>query len=240
MDIPNITLGEMVADDYRTAKIFQKYDIDYSSQGEQILRKTLENKNIHFENFLEEIKKSKSETQLEPNDFNKWSLDVLADYIVNTHHQYSEEQSLKIKADLDELCTNESGSHPELLEIQAIFKTASGEMASHMKKEELILFPFIKRVLKAKESNMKIEAPPSRMENPIDMMIHDHSDQLEGFKKIRALAKNYNPPAEVSTNYVRTFKLLQLLEQDLFKHIHLENNILFPKAVVLGRKWTTG
>lgn len=239
MDQENITIGQIVAQDYRMAKVFQKYSIDYCSQGRKTIKTACHEKNIPQNKLSEEIEEAKAEKQIEPENFNTWDLDALANHIVETHHKFSEKQSLKLKGDLDKLCEEEGKNHPELFEIRDIFKSASGEMASHMKKEEIILFPFIKRVLKAKESNVKIEGPFSRMEDPIDMMIHDHSDQLEGFKRIRALTDNYTPPAEVGDDYIQTYKLLHRLEQDLFKHIHLENNILFPKAVELGRKWTS-
>ncbi|HLS29944.1 MAG TPA: DUF542 domain-containing protein [Flavobacteriaceae bacterium] len=239
MNKGKITIGQVVAEDYRTAKAFQKFDIDFCNEGRKSLKAAADDKNIQLKNLWEEIERSKLATQIRPNDFDTWDLDALADYIVETHHKYSEEQSLKIKHNLEKMIDKEGDPHPELLEIRDIFKTASGDMASHMKKEELILFPFIKRVLKAKENNTKIEAPSSRMENPINMMIHDHNDQMEGFKKIRNLTDNYTPPAGVSDLYNRTFVLLEQLQQDLFKHIHLENNILFPKAIALGRKWTT-
>jgi regulator of cell morphogenesis and NO signaling len=107
-----------------------------------------------------------------------------------------------------------------------------------MKKEELLLFPFIKGMVKAIQNQDTIEqAPFGPIENPIAMMMHEHEAEGERFRKIVLLTNGYNPPAEACNTYKVTFSMLNDFEQDLHKHIHLENNILFPKAMDLERKW---
>jgi regulator of cell morphogenesis and NO signaling len=142
-----------------------------------------------------------------------------------------EEKTPTLLQFLDKLCKVHGNAHPELFEIHDLFKGCAGELAQHMKKEEFILFPFIKRLVKAVANNEAIEMPPfGTVDNPIAMMKHEHDAEGERFRRIVALTDNYTPPADACNTYKVTFAMLQEFEQDLHKHIHLENNILFPKA----------
>lgn len=129
--------------------------------------------------------------------------------------------------------------HPELLLINELFKGCAGELAQHMKKEELILFPFIKKLVHATLSDELIELPHfETIQNPIAMMMHEHDAEGVRFRKIAELSNNYTPPADGCNTYKVTFAMLEEFEQDLHKHIHLENNILFPKAAKLEKDFT--
>ena len=109
-------------------------------------------------------------------------------------------------------------------------------MASHMKKEELILFPFIKRMVRAKAEGIKIESPQfATVENPIALMKHDHEAEGDRFRNIAELTNSYTPPADACNTYKVTFAMLDEFEKDLHLHIHLENNILFPEAIKLEK-----
>ncbi|MNT11953.1 Iron-sulfur cluster repair protein YtfE [compost metagenome] len=130
-------------------------------------------------------------------------------------------------------------SHPELFEINQLFIGCAGELAQHMKKEELILFPFIKKMVKASLTDELIEQPHfGTVENPIAMMMHEHDAEGERFRKIALLTNDYTPPADACNTYRVTFAMLAEFEEDLHKHIHLENNILFPAAAVLEKKFS--
>lgn len=233
----DITIGEIAAEDYRSTKIFNRYGIDFCCRGGKTLREAAEEHQIDSAELIRQIEEILEEKEENQTDFNNWSLDILADYIVKTHHKYTEEQTSVLKPYLQKLIEVHGNEHPELNEINTLFLKVAGEMAAHMKKEEIILFPFIKKVVKAQQSNEKLEASLSRMENPVNMMIHDHSEQGENFKQIRKITKNYTLPADACQTYELTYRLLSELEKDLHKHIHLENNILFPKAVELSKTW---
>ncbi|MFN8237520.1 MAG: hemerythrin domain-containing protein, partial [Chitinophagales bacterium] len=112
----------------------------------------------------------------------------------------------------------------------------AGELTAHMKKEELMLFPFIRKMAKAQTTKEKVSTPMfGTVQNPIAMMHQDHDTEGERFRKIAALTQNYTPPADACNTYRVTFALLKEFEEDLHLHIHLENNILFPKAIELEK-----
>ena len=129
-------------------------------------------------------------------------------------------------------------AHPELFEIKNLFKRTADELTQHMKKEELILFPYIKQMVEAARNKTPLSAPGfGTVANPIAMMMEEHENEGNRFEKIVAISNNYTPPADGCNTYKVTFQMLQEFESDLHTHIHLENNILFPKAIVLQEKF---
>lgn len=123
------------------------------------------------------------------------------------------------------------------LEINKHFNATADELAMHMEKEESIEYPYIREMVKAKQGNSKIDAPDfGTIQNPIQAMMDEHTTQGDRYRKIEELSDNYTPPQDGCSTYKVTFALLQEFEQDLHLHIHLENNILFPKAVELEKK----
>lgn len=233
------TIGEYVAKDFRTAAIFAKYGIDFCCKGNRTIEEACDKKGHDSETILNEINailNTKNDNNI---DFQSWPLDLLADYIEKTHHRYVEEKTQILLPFLDKLCRVHGASHPELFAINELFIGCAGELAQHMKKEELILFPFIKKMVKATLQDELVEQPHfGTVENPIAMMMHEHDAEGERFRKIAGLTNDYNPPADACNTYKVTFAMLQEFEQDLHKHIHLENNILFPKAVELEKKFS--
>ena len=226
------TIGEYVAKDYRTAAVFSKYGIDFCCKGNRTIEEACSKKELDSESIEKEIiqlLETKSEGTI---DFKSWPTDLLIDYIEKTHHRYVEEKSIVLLAFLDKLCKVHGERHPELFSINELFKGSAGELAQHMKKEEFILFPFVKKMESAIRNGGAIEQPPfGTVENPIAMMREEHENEGERFVKIAELSNNYIPPADACNTYKVTFAMLQEFEQDLHKHIHLENNILFPKAI---------
>ncbi len=169
-------------------------------------------------------------------DFKSWPLDLLADYIEKKHHRYVEEKIPVLKPYLEKLCRVHGERHPELFKITEHFNISAGELAAHMKKEEIILFPAIRKMVQAKQTGTKLEKPHfGTVQNPIQMMM-EHETEGERFRIIDELSNNYMPPEDACNTYRVTFALLKEFEEDLHKHIHLENNILFPKAETLEKK----
>jgi regulator of cell morphogenesis and NO signaling len=233
----NQIIGELVAKDYRTASIFKKYGIDFCCQGNRTLSDACEAKKIDKKlvaSDLNDLLQSKSENAT---DYKSWPLDLLADYIEKKHHRYVEEKSLEIKPYLDKICRVHGERHPELLEIKEHFTATAGELAKHMKKEELVLFPYVRKMVKAKQENIQLEESHfGTVQNPIQMMMEEHSTEGERLRKIENLSNNYTPPVDACNTYMVTIALLKEFEQDLHMHIHLENNILFPKAIELEKE----
>ncbi|WP_119789808.1 iron-sulfur cluster repair di-iron protein [Flavobacterium anhuiense] len=235
-NLKNKTIGSFVAEDFRTAAVFSKYRIDFCCKGNRTVAEVCEKQNIDADDLLQNVLQVVQSENSESIDFNSWPLDLLADYIEKTHHRYVEEKMNVLLPFLDKLCKVHGANHPELFKINELFIGCAGELSQHMKKEELILFPFVKRMVKTKESDGVLSQPSfGTVSNPIAMMMHEHDNEGERFREIAELTNNYTPPADACTTYRVTFAMLKEFEADLHKHIHLENNILFPKAVTLEK-----
>ncbi|MBK6544336.1 MAG: iron-sulfur cluster repair di-iron protein [Saprospiraceae bacterium] len=233
----NQIIGELVARDYRTASVFKKYSIDFCCQGNRTIQEACEKKNIDTKKVLEDLVAMMEAKSESTTDYQSWPLDLLADYIEKKHHRYVQEKTLEIQPYLDKICKVHGERHPELLKIKEEFNASACELAAHMKKEELILFPFIRKMTKAKLENTKVDAAHfGTVKNPIQMMMNEHTVEGHRFMKIEELTNNYTPPQDACNTYRVSFALLKEFEQDLHLHIHLENNILFPKAIEIEKE----
>lgn len=229
------TIGEFVAEDFRAAQVFRKYKIDFCCKGDRTVEEACENKKYQAEDIYNELS-NVANLKSGDIDFNSWPLDLLADYVEKTHHRYVEENSTVLIQYLNKLCKVHGDRHPELFEITKLFTESAQELAAHMKKEELILFPFIKRMVKVKQTGELLATPNfGTVESPVAMMKHEHTIEGERFVKIADLTNNYQFPDDACGTYQVTYRMLEDFEKDLHTHIHLENNILFPKAIALEK-----
>ena len=229
-------IGQFVAEDYRTAAVFSKHKIDFCCNGNRTVAEACNKKGIDSNIVLDEINAVINSNSGETIDYKSWPIDLLVDYIEKKHHRYVEEKIPVLRQFLDKLCRVHGERHPELFKINELFTASAGELASHMKKEELILFPFIKKMVKAKLENGAVQSPQfGTVENPITMMMEEHDNEGQRFRDIAELTDNYNPPADACNTYKVTFSMLDEFEKDLHLHIHLENNILFPEAIKLEK-----
>jgi len=240
MDITkNFNIGELVAIDYRTAPIFKKHGIDFCCNGNRSIADACDSKNINSEELIAKLQQAVSQSNNSSIDYQSWPLDLLADYIEKTHHRYVESRVGEITPFLQKVARVHGERHPELYEVEELFAAAAGQLAAHMKKEELMLFPAIRRMVKAQQSGEAYVLPPfGTIQNPIAVMNEEHDTEGERFRKIAELTNNYEPPADGCKTYRVTFELLKEFEEDLHLHIHLENNILFPKSIELEKSLT--
>lgn len=230
-------IGELVAQDYRTASVFKKYGIDFCCQGNRTILDACEKKSVDSKLVLNDLEKATQAQNESLTDYKSWPIDLLADYIEKKHHRYVEEKTLEIKPYLDKICKVHGERHPELLEIQKQFNASAGELAAHMKKEEFILFPFVRKMAKAKHEGLDVDTPHfGTVQNPVQLMMDEHSTEGDRFRIIEELSHNYIAPSDGCSTYRVTYALLKEFEQDLHLHIHLENNILFPKAIELEKE----
>ena len=238
MNIKTDFIGEIVAEDFRTAAIFKKYGIDFCCKGGRTIEEACSPKSLDKDQIYSDIE-NLPKTDGNSIDFNSWPLDLLADYVEKTHHRYVEEKTPVLQQFLDKLCKVHGGAHPELFEIKELFDASAQDLGAHLKKEELMLFPFIKNMVKAKIDGSAIPQPPfGTVENPVNMMKHEHTVEGERLRQIAELTNEYTPPADACNTYKVTFAMLQDFENDLHKHIHLENNILFPKSIELEKEFS--
>ncbi|NKI27050.1 iron-sulfur cluster repair di-iron protein [Arenibacter sp. 6A1] len=229
-------IGEIVAENYRTAQIFKNHKIDFCCKGNRSIQEVAEYNKLDANILLQEIETVSQKSTDDSIDFKEWPLDLLADYIEKKHHRYVAEQIPVLKQYLSKLCRVHGERHPELLEITEHFNKCAGELTMHMKKEELIVFPAISNLLKAKKEGTKLTPDKfGTINTPIQIMMEEHENEGERFRLIDSLSNNYTPPADGCNTYRVAFSLLQEFEEDLHRHIHLENNILFPKALALEK-----
>ncbi|MGB4847415.1 MAG: iron-sulfur cluster repair di-iron protein [Saprospiraceae bacterium] len=232
------TIGSFVANDYRTASVFQKHGIDFCCKGGKSIDEVCVAKKIDPDILLAELADISGQPNSVSIDFRSWPLDLLADYIEKKHHRYIEQTTPAIRQFLDKLCKVHGSHHPELFSITDEFNASAEELAAHMKKEEMILFPFIKKMVAAKINKDTFIKPSfGTVQNPIDMMKHEHDLEGERFRMIAILSDQYNAPADGCTTYRVAFALLKEFEADLHLHIHLENNILFPEAIEMEKEF---
>lgn len=230
-------IGEVVAEDYRAASVFKSYGIDFCCTGNRSIAEACEKKNLNSPAIVERLKLALQQTDGKATDYASWPIDLLADYIEKKHHRYVEAKTQEIKPFLQKVVRVHGGHHPELIEIEQLFLESAGDLAIHMKKEELILFPFIRKMMQSVHQSQPVSTPHfGTIENPISMMKQDHTEEGERFRKIAALANNYQPPQDACNTFKVTYALLKEFEEDLHLHIHLENNILFPKAIDLEKE----
>ncbi|HEU5292109.1 MAG TPA: iron-sulfur cluster repair di-iron protein [Cyclobacteriaceae bacterium] len=228
------SIGELVSQDWRKAEVFKKYGIDFCCGGKRTVAEACGKKGIDPALVEAELQQVEKRISGHPNNFNQWELDFLVDYIVNNHHKYVSEAV----PFLDELSAKVSrvhgDRHPELIEIEQLTQDVIQELTMHMPKEEMILFPYVKQLVHAKRNSTSIVPPPfGTIANPINMMEAEHTSAGGAMEAIEELSNRFTPPADACMSYQVLFAKLKEFQQDLHQHIHLENNILFPKALKL-------
>ena len=163
-------------------------------------------------------------------------LGFLIDHIVNVHHTYVSESIPLISQYANKVAKVHGHHYTDLHEINKLFHEVAEELLTHMQKEERILFPFIKQLVKAKKEGIIPVPPPfGTVSNPIQMMEHEHDNAGDVFKTIAILTNDFTPPEGACNTFRALYSKLEEFEQDLHQHIHLENNILHPKAIALEK-----
>jgi len=224
----SITIGEIVANDFRAASIFKSNQIDFCCGGKKSLEEACCEKGVDPEKVGAELNELLAVPANSGQDFKTWETDFLCDYIVNTHHQYV----LKTLPDLlfytHKIASVHGDHHPELIEVAALFVKINDELLQHLKKEEEVLFPSIKCVLANNDQESK-----DTIVTEIARMAGEHEFAGGAMDTINTLTHHYSLPQNSCATYQVTFKLLEQFEDDLHIHVHLENNILYPNAIKL-------
>jgi regulator of cell morphogenesis and NO signaling len=230
--LENKTVADTVAQNIKTAHVFKKHGIDFCCGGGISIKKACEKHNVNYSTLEQEL--LATEKASKTYDYNSWELEFLINHIVHIHHAYVEE-SIPLLLQYAERVAKVHGHHyKEVIEIKDLFVEAAQELTTHMKKEEIILFPYIKKLKALQKAEQKPDTPPFKtINNPIQMMEEEHEHAGDIFKKINALSNNYTPPEEACNTFKALYAKLQEFEEDLHLHIHLENNILHPKAIIL-------
>ncbi|WP_075350966.1 iron-sulfur cluster repair di-iron protein [Algoriphagus marinus] len=225
-------VGQVVAENFQTAAVFSKYGIDFCCGGGLTIEKACENKEIDSKKLLEELLEANQHQ--DPLIEQHLSLTQIIDHIVSTHHSYVDRTLGPLKAYLQKIESVHGDRHPELHQVKQMFFEASDALTSHMKKEEFILFPYVKAMEMAKQKHFPLSAPHfGDIENPIHMMEEEHEKEGDRFNELAKITNNYTPPEDGCQTYQVAYAMLREFVEDLHTHIHLENNVLFPRATTL-------
>jgi regulator of cell morphogenesis and NO signaling len=228
------TIGEIVASDYRTAKVFETHGIDFCCGGKIALSTICQEKCINPDTLLQEIETIKSEQIDRSQNYTSWELPFLADYIVNTHHVYLKENDEQIASYARKIAGVHGAHHPEVIEISAIFNKIATDMEAHLREEEEVFFPAIKRPdTETKNGNAPAKEDLDVIKKTLAKLGREHEEIGDAIHAIRHLSNEYAIPGDVCNTFLITYQKLKEFEDDLHKHVHLENNILFPKAAQL-------
>jgi len=234
---------EIVLEEPASAKVFEQIGIDYCCGGNRPLADACRTAGVDVEDIAQllEAEKSSAVTEDEFVDWNKRSLTELMNHIVQKHHTFCRAEIARIKALLDKVTQVHGSLHSELRRIQALFTELSGELLVHLLKEEQILFPQIVSIEGAAAHRMlspQAVLPP--VQSPIQMLVLDHDSAGAALHEIRRLSDNYQVPADACGSYRALYGALQSFEAGLHQHVHLENNILFPRAVTMEQAVVSG
>lgn len=235
---PNDLVRDFAVRKPSSIRVFESFGIDYCCGGEKTLDQACRDAGASIGQVLAALNDGASAPK--SNDSNTWSAAPLTDltaHIAEKHHGYVKSEAPRLQALLEKVALKHGASHPELFEIRELFAAMASELSIHMMKEEQILFPHIQRAETAIGASL---APPAAffgsVGNPIRRMLEEHDDAGALLKRIRALSKDFAVPGDACASYRAVYRGLEEFEKDLHTHVHLENNILFPRALELERK----
>lgn len=236
---PETSVGEVVKQNFKAASIFQENNIDFCCGGNKLISEVCREAGLIPDYLIGQLNAITEQTDPDAQFINSLRLDELCTYITEKHHHYVRESIPPLKLNLEKICEKHGAHHPELFNISELFSASSGDLTMHMQKEELMLFPFIRKMeLAWKNGSSLPKSLFGSVSNPISMMLTEHQQEGERFDQISLLASNYKAPNDACITYELTLIQLRDFENDLHRHIHLENNILFPKAIELEKEIT--
>ena len=235
MSMAQRTIGDLVAEDYLRAGVFNQYDIDFCCGGKRTLAAACEKQEIpldEIEQALQSTGRNGTGSARRPGN---WAPDFLADYIENEHHAYVRESIPVLRAFTQKVARVHDSTWPELVDIAGLFEELAAELLRHTEEEEEMLFPYIRALVAAAEGKPAPEhvAAFETVQEPIQSMEDDHERAGEIMRRIRALSDDFTPPEGACNTYRASFAKLEEFETDLHRHVHLENNLLFPKTAAL-------
>lgn len=220
-----------------STRLFERLKMDYCCGGNQPLAQACASAGIDVDNVIGMLAEVTESTSQQESDFQNVSLPELITHIVETHHVFTKTELDRLEALGDKVLAAHGGNHPELVTVRELLDQLCHDLKPHMFKEERILFPYIVAMAEAAEQNRPAPfAPFGTVNNPIRMMMFEHDNAGQILRQLRALTSDYTLPADACVSYQTLYRALENLEKDLHQHIHLENNILFPKALDLEKR----
>ncbi|MBK5213858.1 MAG: DUF542 domain-containing protein [Flavobacteriaceae bacterium] len=233
----SLQISEIVARDYRKIKILQSFGIDVFSGGKKILEKVCQEKNIAIEEVEQALKEVEKEPIPSSIDYNKWDIDFLIDFIINIHHRYVAEIDPEIHEYMQKVAEVHAAKHFEVIDVTRGFIKISSELKQHLRKEETVLFPYIKKMSEAKRSMLTLPHPSfGSVANLLQMLEREHNNIIYEMKEIELSSNNFAIPEDADAIFRRAYTILRAFLDELQLHIHLENNVLFPKVIEMEKE----
>ena len=233
--IADKTVRDLALETSSATRVFEKLGIDYCCGGNKSLEEACRTANLSLEQVQRALDTAEQDSKTAVD--RDWQREPLADLIAHikaTHHKYVREEIARLGPLFEKVCGVHGKNHPELLNIQAVFRGLAQELTTHMMKEEMVLFPYISRMEEAVIQGEPVLPPPfGTVANPVAMMEHEHKSAGNALRAMSSASNGYVAPEGACTSYQALYRALAEFEADLHQHIHLENNILFPRAVAM-------
>ncbi len=232
------TVREVALEHPAATRVFEKLGIDYCCGGHRSLGEACAKANVPAFLVMDTLEMAE-ETERAARKVRDWQEEPLSELIAHiekTHHKYVRDETVRLTALIEKVCSVHGKNHAELFEIRTTFAGLAQELTMHMMKEERVLFPYIVRMEEAViQKEPILPAPFGTVENPVAMMEHEHDSAGQALRALRKSSSGYQAPADGCVSYQTLYKALEAFEADLHQHIHLENNILFPRAIAMEK-----
>lgn len=227
------TVRELALEVPNATRVFERLRIDYCCGGGRNISDACAAAGVPLDR-LSEMLDEACAAPAEAQDFTAGPLSDLIRHVLDTHHVYTREESARIQALLEKVCGRHGANHPELAEVRALFLKLDADLQPHLLKEERVLFPYIRRLEAAAAGGAPAPfAPFGTVGNPVRVMMFEHDTAGDLLREIRAAARDFRAPEDACMSFRALYRALEDFEKDLHRHIHLENNVLFPRAVEL-------
>jgi len=230
------TVRELALDNPAATRIFEKLGIDYCCGGNRSLEQACRAANLPIQQVLDSLEIAEGIARAAQSVRN-WKTEPLIELVVhikNTHHKYTRAEIERLGPLFAKVCSVHGQNHQELVGIRTTFGNLAHELTMHMMKEEMALFPYIVRMEEAVIQHEPVLPPPfGSVQNPVSMMEQEHESAGNALRVMRQASNNYCPPQDACVSYQTLYSALAEIEADLHQHIHLENNILFPRAIAM-------
>ena len=230
----NQKIGDIVNQFPKVIDIYKDYKIDFCCGGDRLLTNAIKEANLNETEILNKINTAYDaylESKAIDRNFMEEPLDILIDHIVETHHTYLNANLPIINELVTKILRVHGDNHPELLKVHKLFSHLRTELESHMFKEETIQYPAVKEYLKTNDLKYLDKAIAVNQE-----LEDEHTNAGDALKELRILTNDYEVPEDGCSTFMKTYEKLHELEADMFQHIHLENNVLFPRLVQIREK----
>jgi regulator of cell morphogenesis and NO signaling len=230
IDLNTMTVRDIALAAPATTRVFEEYKIDFCCGGRKSLNEACSNAGVEFGEVARKLESILDEPAA-AQDPEKMSISDLVNYIIDKHHEFTRSEMLRLGGLMEKVAFKHGESHPELSELKENFQLLINDLLTHMRKEEMVLFPYMQDLARAKQNNTTPLLPPfGTVSHPVRMMEFEHEEAGNILRKMREVTKDYSLPEGACPSYTALYFGLDALEKDLHQHIHLENNVLFPEA----------